>query len=87
MQFRCLGLASGSRSIDAELKQADTLMYHAKRDSIGLMMAILVKGDMQKLLPFAQHHLADQQRAAVRSAQRATQFATSDGTSENSIAA
>lgn len=83
-----LVLPAGSKSIDAELKQADTLMYHAKKDSIGLMMAISVMGDMQELLPFARStNSAGQQRAAVRSAQRATEFETSDGTSENSIAA
>ena len=78
-----LVLPAGSRSIDAELKQADTLMYHAKRDSIGLMMAISVKGDMQELMPFARStSSAGQQRAAVRSAQRATELATSDRTSK-----
>jgi len=79
-----LVLPAGSRSIDAELKQADTLMYHAKRARIGLMMAISVKGDMQELMPFAPSaNSAGQQRAAVRSTERAT----SDGPSENSIAA
>lgn len=83
-----LVLPAGSKSIDAELKQADTLMYHAKRNGIGLMMAISVKGDMQELMPFAPSvNSAGQQRATVRWTERCTEFATSDGRSKNSIAA
>ena len=83
-----LVLPAGSRSIDAELKQADTLMYHAKRDGIGLMMAISVKGDMQALIPFAPtDNSTGQQRSSVRSTERSTVFAPSDLPSKNSIAA
>ena len=83
-----LVLPAGSRSIDAELKQADTLMYHAKRDHTGLMMAISVKGDMQDLMPFAPaDNAAGQQRSSVRTTQRPTVVATSGLASKNSIAA
>ena len=83
-----LVLPAGSRSIDAELKQADTLMYHAKRDGIGLMMAISVKGDMQALIPFAPaDNAAGQQRSSVRTTRRSTGTATSAFPSKNSIAA
>jgi len=83
-----LVLPAGSRSIDAELMQADTLMYHAKRAGIGLMMAISVKGDMQMLMPIAPSvNSGGQQRAAVRSTERSTDLATSDGPPHNSIAA
>lgn len=83
-----LVLPAGSRSIDAELKQADALMYHAKRNGIGLMMAISVKGDMQELMPFAQgFNSAGQQRAEVRSVERSIELVTNDGPSRNSIAA
>lgn len=46
-----LVLPAGSTSIDAELKQADSLMYRAKREQIGLMMGISVKGKVQALMP------------------------------------
>ncbi|WP_411290167.1 GGDEF domain-containing protein [Sphingorhabdus sp.] len=83
-----LVLPAGSRSIDAELKQADTLMYHAKRDRTGLMMATSVKGDMQELMPYAPtDNAAGQQRSSVRIAPRSTVAATSDLRSKNSIAA
>ena len=83
-----LALPAGSRSIDAELKQADTLMYHAKRDRTGLMMAISVKGDMQELIPSAPtDNATGRQRSSVRITQRSTKVATSDLPSKNSIAA
>ena len=83
-----LVLPVGSKSIDAELKQADTLMYHAKREGIGLIMAISVKGDMQELIPFAPSvNSAGQQRSAIRSTERSTEFETSDDLSQNPIAA
>jgi len=68
-----LVLPKGSRSIDLELKQADTLMYHAKKERSGLMMAISVKGEMEELLssaPSANSH--GQQRAAIRSTKRSS---------------
>lgn len=91
-KLRCslgvLVLPAGSRSIDAELKQADTLMYHAKRDSLGMKMAISVKGDMQDIAPFARDtNSAGHKRAAVRSVRRANELAASDGYSESSVAA
>lgn len=71
-----LVLPTGSKAIDAELKQADTLMYHAKRENLGLMMAISVKGDMQELMPFAPSaSTGGVQRAAVRSSKRTTKSA------------
>ena len=83
-----LVLPAGLRSIDAELKQADTLMYHAKRDRLGLMMAISVKGDVPELMPFAPaDNTARQQRSSVRMTQRSIVSATSDLPTKNSIAA
>lgn len=83
-----LVLPGGSKSIDAELKQADTLMYHAKRDSIGLMMAVSVKGDMQEILPSAPNaNPIGQQRSAVRSAHRANEIASIDSRSKIHITA
>ena len=83
-----LVLPKGSRSIDAELKQADTLMYHAKRDRIGLMMATSVKGNMQELIPSAPtDNATGQQRSSVRITQRSTVVEPSDLPSKNSIAA
>ena len=71
-----LVLPAGSRSIDAELKQADSLMYYAKREKLGLAMAISVKGDLQQLIPLAPSVNFDgQQRAAVRSNEREIEFA------------
>ena len=80
-------LPAGSRSIDAELKQADTLMYHAKRENLGLMVAISIKGDMQELIPFAPSTTSNgQQRAAIRSTGRITEFAARSGPSDNPVA-
>lgn len=74
-----LVLPTGSKSIDAELKQADTLMYHAKRAGIGLMMATSIKGHLQELLPFARPTKSTgQQRAGVRSATRTAASCTGD---------
>lgn len=74
-----LVLPKGSRSIDAELKQADTLMYHAKKERSGLMMAISVKGEMEELLPSAPSaNSHGQQRAAVRSTERSSEIAAID---------
>ena len=63
-----LVLPEGSKSIDAELKQADTLMYHAKREKLGLVLAFSAKGDLQQLIPLEPSVKFDGQlRAAVRS--------------------
>ena len=92
IDIRCslgvLVLPQGSKSIDAELKQADTLMYHAKKAQVGMMMAISIEGDMQEFAPPASSTSSDgQQRAAVRSARRATGLARSDDTPEGTLAA
>ncbi|NBB24196.1 diguanylate cyclase [Porphyrobacter sp. SLTP] len=92
VDIRCslgvLVLPQGSKSIDAELKQADTLMYHAKKAQVGMMMAISIEGDMQAFAPPASSTSSDgQQRAAVRSARRATGLARSDDTPEGTLAA
>lgn len=71
-----LVLPAGSRSIDTELRQADTLMYHAKREKVGLMMAVSISGDLQTLLPYAPvTNSAGQQRATVRAARRSAGLA------------
>lgn len=62
-----LVLPAGSKSIDTELRQADSLMYHAKRDKAGFMMAVSVRGDLQELIAYAPATNPDgQQRAVVR---------------------
>ena len=62
-----LFLPTGSKSIDAELKQADTLMYHAKKERAGSIMAMSVKGGLQQLIPNAPAtNVTGRQRAAVR---------------------
>lgn len=74
-----LVLPAGSKSIDIELRQADTLMYHAKRERAGLMMAFSVKGDMQELMPFApKTNSIGKQRTAVRAGERYTALGASD---------
>ena len=92
IDIRCslgvLVLPKGSKSIDAELKQADTLMYRAKQAQVGMMMAISIEGDMQELAPPASRINSEgQQRAAVRSARRATGVARGDDTPEGTLAA
>lgn len=83
-----LVLPAGSRSIDAELKQADSLMYYAKREKLGLAMAISVKGDLQQLIPLAPSVSLDgQQRAAVRSTERGVEFAAHGSHFGNSVRA
>ena len=42
-------LPDGSISIDAELRQADALMYEAKRNQAGLAIAVCNKGDLETL--------------------------------------
>lgn len=91
-QLRCslgvLVLPGGSSSIDVELNQADTLMYHAKREDLGLLMAISVNDDTKEPLPFGPStHSAGEKRAAVRLTERSTDFAPGGSPSGNSIAA
>lgn len=80
-----LVMPAGSRSIDAELKQADSLMYHAKRDKLGLVTAISMKGDLQQLIPPAPSANSDgRQRATVRLRGRENKLAAHDGLFVNS---
>lgn len=82
-----LVLPAGSTSIDTELRQADSLMYHAKRDKVGLMMAVSVRGDLADLLPYAPVTNSDgQQRATVRSGERSAGVLPINGPPINSSA-
>lgn len=92
IEIRCslgvLVLPTGSKSIDAELKEADTLMYQAKQAKAGLMMAIAKQGDAPDLAPSAlSADPADQHSAAVRSARRTTAPASGDGPAASTLAA
>lgn len=79
-----LVLPAGSKSIDTELRQADTLMYHAKRDRVGLMMAVSVRDDLQELLPYAPvTNPNGRQRATVRSSERTAGVSPKDGSPIN----
>ena len=80
-----LALPSGSRSIDAELRQADALMYHAKREGIGLVMAISVKGDIQQLVPTVS--VSEQIESEVRTRERTPQHGSGDRSPAKSVAA
>lgn len=81
-------LPAGTKSIDAELKQADTLMYYAKRERSGPVMATSVKGDPRRLIPFAPETNSDgQQRATVRAIERYREMSSLDGLSQSSAAA
>lgn len=83
-----LFLPAGTKSIDAELKQADTLMYLAKRGRVGSVMAISAEGDLQKLIPFApETDACGQQRAAVRAIERKPETSPKDELSLGSVAA
>jgi len=89
-QLKCslgvLVLPAGSKSIDAELKLADKLMYHAKKERIGLMMANSVKGDLQELMPLAPRAMSTcAQKAAIRTAERSIGSAASDGFSREAF--
>lgn len=78
-------LPAGSKSIDAELKAADKLMYAAKRTQAGLSMALAVEVDGQTALspPLETAPPADR-KTAVRSKDRQTdcEEPPSDSTSE-----
>lgn len=83
-----LFLPAGTKSIDAELKQADTLMYLAKRQRAGLIMAMSAKGDLQELIPFApETDATGQQRAAVRAIERKPETSPKDELALGSVAA
>ncbi len=83
-----LVLPAGTRRIDSELKQADTLMYHAKKEKLGMTMAIAVDGDVEKILPFSPVANTDrQQNAVIRSSERCNDFESRNELSESSMAA
>lgn len=73
-RLRCslgiLVLPEGSKNIDAELRQADSLMYQAKRERAGSAMALSVKGGKRDLLAIAPDDEPAAQRKAVRSTER-----------------
>ncbi|WP_230291020.1 GGDEF domain-containing protein [Croceicoccus sp. Ery5] len=81
-------LPCGTSSIDGELKQADSLMYHAKRNRSGLLMAFSVPGDPTTLVPFAptlndSGHL----RVPIRSKDRSADNEARSGKAKNPLAA
>lgn len=65
-----LVLPEGSRSIDDELRQADSLMYYAKKSNLKSIMAISINGNIQYMMPisgdgdriFADYSTARQQK-------------------------
>ncbi|WP_158586899.1 GGDEF domain-containing protein [Aurantiacibacter zhengii] len=62
-----LVMPAGSTSIDAELKEADRLMYRAKREKLGMVLAMLAKGDLNELASSAPPtDREDQQSAVIR---------------------
>lgn len=62
-----LFLPAGSRSIDAELRLADKLMYSAKRVQAGLLMASAVQfGDTENILSALETALPANAKSAVR---------------------
>ncbi|MGY6550349.1 MAG: GGDEF domain-containing protein [Erythrobacter sp.] len=83
-----LFLPSGTRSIDAELRQADALMYLAKRKRVGLVMAMSANDGSQEVRPFAPESDArGQQRALVRAIERRPKTAPDDELSPEALAA
>lgn len=83
-----LFLPVGTKSIDAALRQADTLMYLAKRKRVGSVMAMSAKGDPRKLVPFATNADArGQQQALARAFERKPETTPEGKLSLGSIAA
>ena len=83
-----LVLPAGSTSIDAELNQADRLMYHAKRECTGLSVAVLIDEEQIELVALSQaSQTSDLPQAAMRSAGRSTARTGVGRTSDNTIAA
>lgn len=81
-------LPCGTSSIDMELKQADSLMYHAKRDRSGLLMAFAVPGDPTTLAPFAPTlNTSGYLRAPIRSKDRSADIEARSGEAQNPLAA
>ena len=66
-----LVMPTGSTSIDAELKEADRLMYRAKREKLGMVLAMSAKGDLNELTPLVRSpDCGGQQSAVVRARSR-----------------
>lgn len=91
MKLKCslgiLFLPAGTKSIDAELKLADTLMYHAKREKAGALMATSMTGDPYELAPFApETNSLGRQRATVRAIERCRDVSSRGGLSQPSAA-
>lgn len=69
-------LLAGSKSIDAELQQADKLMYFAKSERIGGVVAVSINGDTQQLNPIVPVvDSANWQGNAVRAFERSAESA------------
>ncbi len=74
-----LVLPDGSSSIDAELKVADRLMYHAKREKLGMVLAMSAKGDLGELTSLAPStDYGEQQSAVIRARGRDREMAVQD---------
>lgn len=56
-----LALPAGSVAIDEELRQADKLMYLAKRQNIGAVMAVYLDGKLQCLRPLETNAYSSEQ--------------------------
>lgn len=56
-----LVLPEGSVAIDEELRQADKLMYLAKRQNVGAVMAVYADGKLQHLRPLETHAYSSEQ--------------------------
>ena len=81
-------LLAGSKNIDAELQQADRLMYFAKRERIGVMMATSIDGEMQQLMPIAPEvESVRRQAAAFRAIERYSENAGIQSSPDRSAAA
>lgn len=82
-------LPSGSNSIDAELRQADALMYDAKRSQAGYSIAMMVDANQEKLIQIASGvNARDLEAARLRSSKRqSSQSSTTTTSPDNPIAA
>jgi diguanylate cyclase (GGDEF)-like protein len=56
-----LALPEGSAAIDEELRQADKLMYLAKRQNVGAVMAVYADGKLQHLRPLETNAYSSEQ--------------------------
>lgn len=83
-----LVLPAGSKSIDAEIKQADGLMYRAKRECIGLMLALSGDNNIHELQTVVESaKSSSQQDAAIRATGRSIDRAESHGPTGNILVA